>query len=75
MRIAPLSLPPHHSDPAARDFLARVLKQNGYPANFIRNASTPPMQETADMNGRDEEQEEKEPLVVPLSPGRLFAQC
>ena len=47
------------------DHLARVLKQNGYPANFIRDASTPPMQETADTSGRDEEQErEKEPLVV-----------
>ena len=37
------------------DHLARVLKQNGYPANFIRDASTPPMQETADTSGRDEE--------------------
>ena len=47
------------------DHLARVLKQNGYPANFIRDASTPPMQETADASGWDEEQEkEKEPLVV-----------
>ena len=47
------------------DHLARVLKQNGYPANFICNASTPPMQETADTSSRDEEQErEKEPLVV-----------
>ena len=47
------------------DHLARVLKQNGYPASFIRDASTPPMQETADTSGRDEEQEkEKEPLVV-----------
>ena len=47
------------------DHLARVVKQNGYPANFIRDASTPPMQETADTSGRDEEQErEKEPLVV-----------
>ena len=40
-------------------------ENNGYPANFIRDASTPPMQETADTSGRDEEQErEKEPLVV-----------
>ena len=47
------------------DHLARVLKQNGYPANFIHDASTPPMQETADTSGRDEGQErEKEPLVV-----------
>ena len=47
------------------DHLARVLKQNGYPANFIRDASTPPMQETADTSGHDEEQErEKEPLVM-----------
>ena len=48
------------------DHLARVLKQSGYPANFIRDASTPPLQETADTSGRDEEQaeREKEPLVV-----------
>ena len=46
------------------DHLARVLKQNGYPATFIRDASTPAMQETADTSGRDEEQErEKEPLT------------
>ena len=30
------------------DHLARVLKQNGYPANFICNASAPPTQETAE---------------------------
>ena len=30
------------------DHLARVLKQNAYPANFICNASAPPAQETAD---------------------------
>ena len=28
------------------DHLARVLKQSGYPANFIHNASAPPTQET-----------------------------
>ena len=58
MRIAPPFLPPKV------DHLARVLKQNGYPSSFIRDASTPPMQETADTSGRDEEQEKKEPLVV-----------
>ena len=41
------------------DHLARVLKQNGYPANFIHNASAPPTQETADTNSRDPEQEER----------------
>ena len=47
------------------DCLARVLKQNGYPANFIRNASAPSTQETADTSSRDEEQEEERgPLVV-----------
>ena len=47
------------------DHLARVLKQNAYPANFIRNASAPPTQETADTSNRDEEQEEERgPLVV-----------
>ena len=47
------------------DHLARVLKQNAYPANFIRNASAPPTQETTDTSSRDEEQEkEKGPLVV-----------
>ena len=47
------------------DHLARVLKQNGYPANVIRNASAPPTQEAADTTSRDEEQEEERgPLVV-----------
>ena len=40
-----------------------VLKQNGYPANFIRNASAPPTQETADVSSPEEGQE-KGPLVV-----------
>ena len=45
--------------------LARVLKQNDYPANFICNASTPPTQETADTSSHDEVQEEERgPLVV-----------
>ena len=35
------------------DHLARVFKQNTYPANFIRNASAPPTQET------EQEQEEE----------------
>ena len=47
------------------DHLARVLKQNGYPANFIRNASAPPTQEAADTSSCDaEEEEERGPLVV-----------
>ena len=42
-----------------------VFKQNGYPANFICNASAPPTQETVDTSSCDEEQEEeKGPLVV-----------
>ena len=45
------------------DHLARVLKQNSYPANFIRNASAPPIQEIADVSSPEEEQE-KGPLVV-----------
>ena len=45
------------------DHLARVLKQNGYPVNFICNASAPPTQETADVSSPEEEQE-KGPLVV-----------
>ena len=45
------------------DHLARALKQNGYPANFIRNASAPPTQETADVSTPEEEQE-KGPLVT-----------
>ena len=50
------------------DHLAGVLKQNAYPANFIRNASAPPTQETADTSSRDQEQEEERgPLVVKLS--------
>ena len=47
------------------DHMAQVLKQNGYPANFIRNASAPPTQETADTSSHDEEQEKgKGSLVV-----------
>ena len=46
------------------DHLARVLKQNAYPANFIRNASAPPAQETADTSSRDEEQEEERGSLV-----------
>ena len=47
------------------DHLAGVLKQNAYPAYFIRNASAPPTQETADTSCLDEEQEEERvPLVV-----------
>ena len=49
------------------DHLARDLKQNAYSANFIRNASAPPTQETADTSSRDVEQkEERGPLVVKL---------
>ena len=47
------------------DDLARVLKQNSYPANFICNTSAPPTQETAVTSSRDEEQEkERVSLVV-----------
>ena len=47
------------------DHLARVLKQNAFPANFLRNASATPTQETADTSSRDKEQEdERGPLVV-----------
>ena len=47
------------------DHFARVLKQNSYPENFIRNVSTSPTQETAYTNSRDEKQEEERgPLVV-----------
>ena len=46
------------------DHLARVLKQNGYPAKFIHNASAPPTQETTDTSSHDEEQEEKGPYHV-----------
>ena len=47
------------------DHPARVLKQNGYPANFICNASAAPTQETTDTSNTDEgQEEEKGPLVV-----------
>ena len=39
------------------DHLIRVLKQNGYPAKFIRNASALPTEETVDTCSCDEEQE------------------
>ena len=47
------------------DHLGRVWKQNGYHANFIRNASAQLTQETAKTSSCDEEQEEKRgPLVA-----------
>ena len=45
------------------DHLGRILKQNAYPANFIRNASAPPTQETADASSRGEEQEEERAIT------------
>ena len=46
------------------DHLARVLKQNGYPANFLPNASALPTQETTNASTPDEGQVEKKgPLV------------
>ena len=42
------------------DHLARFFKQNGYPANFIRNTSVLPTQETTDTSSHDEEQEKEE---------------
>ena len=45
----------------------RILKQNGYPANFIGNASVPPTQETTDTHSCDgRQEEEKGPLGVML---------
>ena len=47
------------------DHLARVLKQNGYPTNFICNTLVPPTQETTDTSSLDDGQEqEKGPLMV-----------
>ena len=47
------------------DHLARVLKQNSYPASFICNTSATPTQERTDTRSRNEEQEEERgPLVV-----------
>ena len=61
----PEGSPTHRTTFKDVDHLARVLKQNGYPASFIRNASAPPTQETADTSSRDEgQEEEKGPLVV-----------
>ena len=52
-----------HQHPGKPDQLARVLKQNGYPSKFIRNASV--TQEAADTSSCDEEQEEERgPLMV-----------
>ena len=45
--------------------LLESSSKTSYPANFIRNASAPPTQETADTSSRDEgQEEEKRPLVV-----------
>ena len=47
------------------DYLARALKQDGYPSNFICSASAPLTQKTTDTSSRDEKQEEERgPLVV-----------
>ena len=48
------------------DHLVGVLKQNGLPANFIRNASSAPphRKQQTQACSRDEEQEERGPLVV-----------
>ena len=51
------------------DHLARVLKQNGYPANVIRNASAPHTQEAADTSSRAEEQERGPLVVIPYVAG------
>ena len=51
------------------DHLARVLKQNGYPVNFIRNVSAPPTQETADVSSPEEEQEKGSRVVIPYVAG------
>ena len=54
------------------DHLARVLKQNVYLANFIRNGSVPPTQETADTSSPDEGQEEEKGslVVIPYVAGK-----
>ena len=44
--------------------LAGVLKQNGYPANFIRISSAPPMQVLDETQDGEEENGEKPPLVM-----------
>ena len=51
------------------DHLARVLKQNGFPANFIRNVSAPPTQETADVSSPEEGQEKGSRVVIPYVAG------
>ena len=51
------------------EHLARVLKQNGYPANFICNASVPPTQKTADVSSPEEEQEKRPLVVIPYVAG------
>ena len=48
------------------DYLARVLKQNGYPANFFCNPTAPSTQKKkkTDRINPDKGQKEKGPLVV-----------
>ena len=48
---------------------ARVLKQNGYPANFIRNASALSSQETADSPDEGQEEEKGPVVVIPYVAG------
>ena len=67
MRIAPPSLSPHHSGPATRDFQSSISVEALL--NFIRNASAPPTQETADVSSPEEEQEKGPLVVIPYVPG------
>ena len=47
----------HAGKPAEEvDHLARDLKQNGYPVNFICNTSAPPTQESVNTSSHDEGQ-------------------
>jgi len=56
-----------HDNLARVDHLARVLRQNGYPTNFIRSSSALPSQ-VLDPRGTEEDQEEESRIPVMMIP-------
>ena len=53
------------------DHLARVLRQNGYPTNFICSASPPPKAMDPRSPEEDQEEESRPSLMIPCSCGQV----
>ena len=54
------------------DHLARVLRQNGYPTNFICSASPPPKAMDPRSPEEDQEEESRPSLMIPCSCGQVY---